>query len=285
MKYLMRMAPNKNLPEGAVLRLLGIVASFCLITAGAAEAFEIPGTGSCEEALKRIASVYERSNPLVRIVVPPSIRSGGGIRRVLDGDAVIARVSRPLTAEEVRNGLEYREYGTEAIVFVVGEGVRARSLSIRQLADIYSGKIRTWDEVSGGKGPIRVLYRQEGESSREYLEEAFAEFRNLRYTENGKMLFHDSEMLDLLQKFRNSIGILTSSTLLAAREKITPLSIGGIAPTSQNVQSGKYPLTIHHSLVYRKGALPPEVRGFVDYLFTDEGRKTLSELGISPVAR
>ncbi len=279
------MVPNKSLPEGAVLRLLGIVVFFCLITAGAAEAFEIPGSGACEEALKRVASVYERSNPLVRIVVPPSIRSGGGIRRVLDGDAVIARVCRPLTAEEIRNGLEYREFGEEAIVFVVGEGVRARSLTIRQLADIYSGKIRTWDEVSGGKGPIRVLYRQEGESSREYLEETFAEFRGLRFTESGKTLFHDSEMLDLLQKFRNSIGILTTSTLLAAREEITPLAIGGIAPTRENVESGKYPIVIRYSLVYRKGAPPPEVRGFVDYLFTDEGRNTLSELGIVPVAR
>jgi len=250
-----------------------------------AGALTIPGTGTCEVALKGVAAAYERSHPSARVVIPPSAHSNGGIRQLLDGKAVLARVSRPLTPEESGMGLAYRVFARDAVVFAVGARVRARDLTARQLAEIYSGKIATWEQLNGGKGPIRVLYRRTGNSNSQLLQATFKEFRNLPVTRQGKATYYEHETLELLQKYGNSIGFTTLSSLGACSVLVSPVAIDGISPTKENILGGMYPLITEYALVYREGALPPEARNFVDFLFSKAGRKTLSEHGLVPAGK
>lgn len=161
--------------------------------------------------------------------------------------------------------------------------MRARDLTIRPLADIFSGKIGTWEQVNGGKGPIRVLCRQAGDSDLTRLQETFKEFRDLRFTHGGKALYHDHEMHEMLRKYGNSVGFLTLSTINGSGTTILYLSLDGVAPTKENIVAGRYPLVTEYALVYRKGALPAEASGFIDFLFSGEGRKSLSGHGLVPV--
>jgi phosphate transport system substrate-binding protein len=258
---------------------------FGLSSAGGAATLTIPGTGACEAALRSVATVYERSHPQAKVVIPPSVHSEGGIRQVIDGKAVLARVSRPLTPEEAGKGLIHRVFARDAVVFAVGAGVRARNLTIRQLADIFSGKIGTWEQLDGGKGPIRILYRQTGDSNLTRLQATFKEFRDLRFTREGKALYYDHEMVEMLRKYGNSVGFLTLSTINESGSPIPYLSLDGVAPTKENIVAGRYPLVTEYALVYRKGDLPPEASGFIDFLFSREGRTSLSDHGLVPVER
>ncbi|GAB4240062.1 MAG: hypothetical protein OHK0028_18140 [Deltaproteobacteria bacterium] len=250
---------------------------------GEAGGLVIPGTGACEAVLKSVAAAYEHAHPLARVVIPPSVHSEGGIRKVINGDAVLARVSRPLTAEEADSGLSYRVFARDAVVFAVGAGVRVRGLTIRQIADLFSGRADAWEQVGGGKGPVRVLLREEGDSSLRILRSRFPEFRELRFPNRGKVLYHDEEMVEMLQKYRNSIGFATMSSLGAAVGTVTPLAVDGIAPTTENVASNRYPVRIEYAIVYREGALPAEARAFVDFLFSREGGIVLAAHGLAPV--
>jgi len=254
-------------------------------SASAAATLTIPGTGACEAVLRNLATVYERSHPMARIAIPPSVHSEGGIRQVIDGRSVLARVSRPLTPEEAGKGLAQRVFARDAIVFAVGADVRARNLTIRQLAEIFSGKIVTWNQLNGGNGPIRVLYRQAGDSDLMHLQAAFKEFGDLRFAREGKVLYYDHEMLKMLRKYGNSVGFITLSTINESGAPISSLPLDGVAPTTVNIAGGRYPLVTEHSFVYRKGALPPEAREFIDFLFSAGGRKSLSGLGLVPVGR
>jgi len=252
---------------------------------GEAEVLTIPGTGACESVLRSIAVSYERANPMAKVVIPSSIHSEGGIRQVAAGNAVIARVSRPLTPEESEKGLVQEVFARDAIVFAVGVGVRPQALKIQQLADIFSGKIRTWNELGAGNGSIRVLYRQTGDSNLTRLQASFKEFRNLRYTREGKALYYDHEMIEMLRKYGNSIGFITLSTLRESGSPLTCLSVDGIAPTPENFASGRYPLLTEYSIVHRKGPLPPEAREFLEFLRGSEGSRLLSGHGLVPVGR
>jgi phosphate transport system substrate-binding protein len=269
----------------SLVRILAAAVVFGLPSASGAAPLTIPGTGACEAALRSVATVYERSHPQAKVVIPPSAHSEGGIRQVIEGKAVLARVSRPLTPEEAAKGLAYRPFAKDAVVFAVGSAVRARNLTIRQLADIFSGKIGAWEQLNGGNGPIRVLYRQTGDSNLNRLQETFKEFRDLRFTREGKALYYDHEMLDMLLKYSNSIGFITLSTINESGSPIPHLSIDGIAPTKENVVAGRYPLVTEYALVYREGTLPPEAGAFIDFLFSGEGRKSLSGHGLVPVGR
>lgn len=250
-----------------------------------AGSFTIPGTGACEAALKSVAAAYEQTHPLARIVIPRSVHSGGGIRQVVSGEVVLARVARPLTREESEKKLVYRVFARDAVVFAVGAGVRARGFTIRQIADIFSGKVTRWEDLAAGKGPIRVLLREQGDASLNALMSRYAEIRDLRFTSQGKILYHDLEMVDMLQKYRNSVGFATMSSLGAANATVIPLAIDGIAPTKENVSDARYPVLIEYALVYLEDALPPEARDFVDFLFSRAGRNVLSDHGLSPLER
>ena len=273
------------------MRMVSLV---CLLAAGilfglpsacGAATLTIPGTGACEAVLRSVATVYERSHPQAKVVIPPSVHSDGGIRQVIDGEAVLARVSRPLTPEEAGKGLTHLVFARDAVVFAVGARVTARDLTIGQLADIFSGKIGTWERLNGGNGPIRVLYRQAGDSNLRRIQAKFKEFRDMRFTHEGKALYYDHEMLEMLRKFGNSVGYLTLSTINESGAPISSLSIDGVAPTKGNIVAGRYPLVTEYTLVYRKDALPPDAREFIDFLFTGEGRKSLSAHGLVPVER
>jgi phosphate transport system substrate-binding protein len=269
----------------SLVRLLAAGILFGLPSASGAATLTIPGTGACEAVLRSLATVYERSHPPAKVVIPPSVHSEGGIRQVIDGKAVLARVSRPLTPEEAGKGLIYRAFARDAVVFAVGAGVRTRNLTIRQLADIFSGKIGTWEQLDGGNGPIRVLYRQTGDSNLTRLQTTFKEFRDLRFTSDGKALYYDHEMLDMLRKYGNSVGFLTRSNISESGSPIPYLSLDGVAPTKENIVAGRYPLVTEYAFVHRKGALPPEAMEFIDFLSTMEGRKSLSGHGLVPVEK
>jgi phosphate transport system substrate-binding protein len=92
-------------------------------------------------------------------------------------------------------------------------------------------------------------------------------------------------MVDMLRKYSNAIGFLTLSTIHGSRAPIPFLALDGVAPTKENVAAGKYPLVTEYALVHRKGALPPEAREFIDFLLSGEGKKSLSDHGLVPVAK
>jgi phosphate transport system substrate-binding protein len=269
----------------SIVCLLGIWVLVGLPSGGAATTLTIPGTGACETVLKSVAAAYEATHPWMKVAIPPSVHSGGGIRQVIEGKADLARVARRLTPEESGKRLMVRVFAKDAVVFAVGAGVQARNLTIRQIADIFSGKITKWEQLSAGKGPIRVLLREPGDSSIQVIQAKYQEIRDLRFTDQGKVTYHDREMLEMLEKYRNAFGFISLSTLNAATSQVTAVRIDGIAPTRENIIAGRYPLVTEYSLVYREGDLPSEARDFVNFLFSEAGRNTLSDHGLVPVAR
>ena len=88
----MRMTPLVFLLTAGIL--------FGLPPASGATALTIPGTGACEATLRSVATVYERSHPQAKVVIPPSVHSEGGGPQ----------------------GLSHLVFARDAIVFAVGPG-------------------------------------------------------------------------------------------------------------------------------------------------------------------
>ena len=62
-----------------ITAILTIVAA-CLWGGGsAAETLVVPGTGTCEAALKGLAAAFNNQNPGHEVIIPPSIGSGRAI--------------------------------------------------------------------------------------------------------------------------------------------------------------------------------------------------------------
>ena len=270
----------------SVVCLLAAGILFGFPPAGGASTLTIPGSGSCEAALRGVATVYEQSHPLAKVVVPPSVHSEGGIRQVIDGVAFLARVSRPLTPEEAGKGLTYRVFARDAVVFAVGAGVRTRNLTIRQAGRYLFREDRGVGATERGErshpgplppdggvehdAPAGDVHRVPGPAVHRRGEGAL--LRSMRCS-----------------RCSGNTGTPSGSSpcppSTSPASLIPALSLDGVAPTKENIAAGRYPVVIEYALVYRKDALPPEAREFIDFLSTPDGRKALSGRGLVPVER
>jgi phosphate transport system substrate-binding protein len=260
---------------------MGILGSLALLVSGMVPGGEalgaqlvIPGTGACEVVLAELAEAYNRVNPSESVHIPPSTGTGGGLRAVLAGEAPLARVARRLKAEEEKQGLVYLSFARDTVAFVVGKQVRVSSLNAGQLAGIFAGKITNWKEVGAAPAMIRVVGREPGDSSLAVLQEHLAEFKQIVFSPQAKILMYDRDTVVTLAKYNNSIGFIPLSAAKWAKGAIKPIALDGVAPTRANILAGKYPLVEDFAFVYKK-ELTPGAAGFIGFVFSKEGRKIL----------
>jgi phosphate transport system substrate-binding protein len=266
----------------ACLVVLIFVFTGCAKSSDTDKPLEVVGTGACEEVLKKFAEAFNKTNTVCEVVIPPSIGSGGGIKAVGNDEYVLGRVARPLKEKEADLGLSYLVFAKDAIVFAVGSDINIKSLTEQQLVDIFTGKVNNWKQVGGSKAPIRVLAREKGDSSRLIIDEHMPEFAQLKYGDQVKMIYHDYEMVDLFSKYPTAIGWVTASSV---NSDIHPIAIDGIEPTPQNISSGEYPLAGTYAFVFKKKNLNDPAEKFIDFMFSDEGKKIMAMNGLMSISR
>ncbi|MBD2346048.1 DUF4912 domain-containing protein [Anabaena subtropica] len=92
------------------------------------------------------------------------------LKAVLDGSIDVAAIGRGLTPEEKAQGLEQVRLHREKIAIIVGEENPFKgSLTDRQFARIFRGRITNWSQLGAPSAKIRVLDRPETSDTREAL--------------------------------------------------------------------------------------------------------------------
>ncbi|HEX9386135.1 MAG TPA: substrate-binding domain-containing protein, partial [Anaerolineales bacterium] len=111
------------------------------------------------------AEKYQAEHPEVRISVTGG-GSGTGIASLINKTVDIANASRKIKDEELSeakaNGVEPVEHiiARDAIAVIVNPENPVSQLTLKQISDIYSGKISNWSEVGGEDRPIVRLSRE-----------------------------------------------------------------------------------------------------------------------------
>jgi phosphate transport system substrate-binding protein len=80
-----------------------------------------------------------------------------------------------------------------------------------------------------------------------------------------------------------ALGLSDLGTITIERLPIRALSIDGIAPTLENIASGRYPFTKTLGLVWHEDTLPDSARAFVEFVQSDDGAGILTSHGYLPV--
>lgn len=246
----------------------------------AAETLVIPGTGSCEAILKELAGTFNAAHPGKEVIIPPSVGSLGGLRALMSGQCVLARIVAPLD-KKIDPNVQYRVFATDAVVFAVGANVTVNSLTMSQLAEIFSGKITNWRDVGGPEGPIRVIVRDPADSILKTIQFYFKEFQNIRFAPESKIAYHDAEMVNLLKKYHNGIGMSAGSGIHDERT-LKALALDGIAASAAHLKNGSYRASLAYVLVSKQGSLPDLAQNFMDFVFSNEARARIEEHGLIP---
>ncbi len=238
------------------------------------EQLTIPGTGDSQILLRILAESFSNSHSGIKVHIPDSIGSSGGIRAVDCGKALIARVARPLKDREKAMGFNNRIFAYSPVVIIAHPDIgKLESLTSQEIIGIFSGRISRWEELGGHPGPILVANREPGDSSRTHLEQHLPDFAAIKKPA-GEIIYSTPETLATVEKFANTIGYCPLSMAIQYRVKV--LHLNGIDPTHPS-----YPVSTPLGLAW-KIAPHGVARDFLEYLSTPEARSIIKKNGAIP---
>jgi len=255
---------------------VGAIVLYFLVLPISAEEITIVGTGSGPPILKAIGAAFTKQNPEVRIVVPHSIGSGGGIKAVGNDEYLLARVARGIKEKEKQYNLSYTPIARIPIVFYANRNVTIKSLATEQVCGIYSGKIFNWQEVGGHSARIRVITRQDGDSSLSVLLKSFPNFNDIVITELSKTTYSDPDTIKLTEITSDAIAFGSYSDVM--KRAVNILNINQISPTDD-----AYSYFGIFGLVYKEKNRTGTINKFIDFATSAAAYGPIKESGGLPL--
>lgn len=259
------------------LALVGIGAANLATARG--EEIKIGGTGGALGTMRLLADAYKKLQTDVNVVIVPNLGSSGGIKAVLSGAIQIGLSSRPLKEAEIGQGAESIEYARTPFVFATPlKNGAVSAVSVRQLVEIYSGKMERWPD--GTK--IRLVLRPESDSDTELVGINWPELRQvsrLAGKRPGALIgVTDGEAADYLEKLPGAIGTTTLALILSEQRSLKALKLDDVQPSTKGIADGSYPY--YKSLLLVTGPkTSASARKFIAFVQFPAGREILARTG------
>ncbi len=254
-------------------------------SAGSKETLIITGTGSSIGVMKRMADGFQKRHPNGTVSLLPSIGSTGSIKAVKEGKIDIGLSSRPLKLDEKIPEIIEEAYGLTAFIFGVQKSNPVEELRLTEIEEIYAGKRRTW---SDGR-PIRLVLRPLSDAYSAFLADVSPGMKSAsRQAHSIPGVFvgmTDQDAAFQIEKMPGSFGTTSAALIATERLRVKALSVDGVLPTLPNVTAGKYPYAMTMSVIYKRDKCVGAVKDFIDFIFSDKGRKVLSESGHVTLSR
>ncbi|ACM18426.1 periplasmic solute-binding protein [Geotalea daltonii FRC-32] len=259
-----------------------IVAGFLTATAASAETvIKVGGSGGPLGSAKLLAKAYMKIHKGVSIKVLPSLGSSGGIKAVIGGAVDIALSGRPLKAEEKSRGAVETKYARSPYVFITHRQVNKESTTIREVEQLYGGKIREWPD---GK-QVRLVMRPESDSDTKLLRSLSpgmdqAVLSAIRQPEMN-FAVTDQDSIDMVMKIPGSFGGATLTQVLTEKLPVKVLALDGVQPKAKTMKEA-YPVWKEFYIV-TLGNSSEAAKEFAAFFSSPAGRKILAANGNQPL--
>lgn len=207
----------------------------------------LTGSSTMAPLMKEIGGRFAALHPGITVEVQAG-GSGRGIADVRQGKADIGMASHALMDKE--GDLYGFPIARDGICLILHRDNPVRTLSDRQVVDIYTGKIANWKKVGGRDAPVTVLNPREGYGS----VDLFTHYFNLKYDAiKARQLVGDNQTrIKAISDNPNAIVYVSvgeAERKAQAGAPIKLLPVGGVAATSGNIRSGNFPISRPLTLV------------------------------------
>jgi phosphate transport system substrate-binding protein len=247
----------------------------------------IKGSDTMVILSQKWAEVYMKKNPATTIQVTGG-GSGVGLAALINGSTDIANSSRPIKSSEV--GKLKEKYGSMGIeipcakdglsVFLNKENT-VSELTIKQLGDIFSGKITNWKEVGGADAKIQLYGRESSSGTFEFFKEHVVK---TDFSPRCQTLPGTAAIVNAVKKDKYSIGYGGSAYAEGVKDcKVKKdAKSKGVLPTVATVKNNSYPIT-RYLYMYLKSKPKGETKAFVDWILSPAGQAYVQEVGYYPL--
>lgn len=239
-------------------RLTGVIALCiaCSVACSQPPASQSPvllrlaGSTSLQPLVRALAVAYSGRHKHVSFEFT-AVGSAGGLELLRRGQADLALVSRPLTAQDQvdlstgKPSLTSTVIAWDAIAIVVHQDNPLRQINAHQLRSIFEGQTLNWDELGSLAGDIVVVSREDGSGTRSVFEQAM--MRGRAVTSTALVMPGSEAALRLVASTPAAIGYLSIGWLGAG---VHSLAVDGIQATPNSIEQATYPLVRPFLLVY-----------------------------------
>lgn len=232
---------------------------------------------------EHLATNYRKS-----VGVDVLVQGGGssaGVNAVLNKVAHVAASSRVLSEEEQKHIVPFI-VARDALAIVVHPSNPIENISIEDLQNILSGKIKSWRELGAlFDKPIQLVNDSAGAGTRSALEElVMGKSRNKKIngvpiTLMSVVVNSSAEMKANIAGFKYAIGYLPFNYLDST---VKAISINNVLPTYAAANRGSYPLSRDLYYAIRKGSAGLDL-AYIYYVLSPEGQDVVVQEGFLPV--
>jgi len=245
----------------------------------------VPFTADMEDSKNDL--VHDNFQKLVK-----TSQTHPSIINLIDEEADIILVARKMSPDEKNYadvaGISVIEtpIALDALVIIVNPENPITSLSIKQIQDIYTGKITNWKEVGGNDAPIKPLVRNANSGSQELFKSLVMKDLGIIDFPVSKMIVTMLGVVETVETDINSISytVYYYKEFIQRAISVKNIAIEGIYPDEESIGNNTFPLT---SEVYAtiRSDLDKSSTAYKLYelLQTKAGKEVISESGYLPI--
>jgi phosphate transport system substrate-binding protein len=248
-----------------------------------AERIVLDGSTGMLPLAKALAAAYQQRSGSPQVETGTGLGTGARLRALEEGKIHIALASHGVKPEEARrSGLKIIEVAKGAIVFAVNASVPLADITESQICVAYSGRINNWKSLGGEDRALALFTRPPTEVDPEVIRAKIGCFKDLKEAETAKVMARGGDMAKALAETPYALGMTSMTVTEQSGGKVRALSLNGIAPTPDNVKSGRYFLT-RDFLFVTKGEPAGPVKQFIDFVLSAEGDRVIQANGAVPL--
>jgi phosphate transport system substrate-binding protein len=208
--------------------------------------------------------------------------TASGIDAVSNGTADLAGSARPSDGSPENARLTFTPVAWGGLVIITQAANPISSLTLKQVHDIYYGKIHNWSEVGGRNAPIDVYAVASPGDGVEYSLRSLLFGRGNQPVAAPRLYVNTRKLEEGIALNANGLGVAMLSGI-TANPKIKAIPINGHTATAANIANGSYPLFIPLYLVTNPGSpKAAQAQAFVDFLQSEPAKAALRARNVLP---
>jgi len=216
-----------------------------------------------------VSKAWEKSGK-GRIEIQP-FNTASGLDAVAHGLADIAGSARN-SAGGVEGDLVFTPVAFDALVMITHPSNGTGNLTVKQLHDIYFGKITNWKDVGGKDAPINLYAVASPGDGVEYSLRRLIFGRGNQPVAAPRLYVNTAKLEEAVTLDPNALGVTTLSGV-ASNSKVKMVSVDGVRPSVSTITDGSYVLYTPLYLVTNKESpKAAQITAFMEFLHTDQVR-------------
>ncbi|WP_430387253.1 LysM peptidoglycan-binding domain-containing protein [Dyella sp. 20L07] len=214
-----------------------------------------------------VSKAWEKSGK-GRIDVQP-FNTASGLDAVSHGLADVAGSARG-SAGGAESDLVFTPVAFDALVMITHPSNGVTDLTVKQLHDIYFGKITNWKDVGGKDAPINLYAVASPGDGVEYSLRRLIFGRGNQPVAAPRLYVNTAKLEEAVTLDPNALGVTTLSGV-ASNGKVKMVSVDGTRPSVATITDGSYLLYTPLYLVTNKNSpKATQIEAFMEFLHTDQ---------------